>query len=374
MDAREIFKRSDSVRVTQVSLDLMTPPGVMGGTRQRMNVCLPKVPGSLDLTLNTQTHLGLPFDRDIKLTAQRPLPTGLPPVVKWDIDEKNLNVSLFGITINGVKGALTASFLEIPRDRGSACDNTDRVVGVSFQTVGTDNRVRVDVTGLAGDFSAQNIQLLGGTAGELVDGKFDVSIRPRKGIAECQVWAREGQDVWFDAVVTNLPSDAVASFQWTVPGASGSTTDPSVLVTLPVAGTPVTVALLVKATRFDEDTWKRATLSFPVLSAADADAIERWCNFRHDVLSWSQYSPLLKGSGNRVTGFVDPIWDEVPFFRPDGRDFSSLEGLRALFADTDRLRTRSASVAASLERVLAQRTEAARFSAKPSRARRPRAS
>ena len=136
----------------------------------------------------------------------------------------------------------------------------------------------------------------------------------------------------------------------------------------------MTVALTVTATQFDESSRKPATLSFPVLSADDADAIERWCNLRHDVLSWSQYSPLLKGSGNGVPGFVDPIWDEVPFFRPDGLDFLSPEGMRVLFADSERLRTQSASVAASLERVLSQRSDAARFSARSSRANRPRAS
>jgi hypothetical protein len=376
MDAREIFKAADSVRLTEVSLVLVTPPGVPGGTRQRMNVCLPKVAGSLDLTLNTQTDLGLPIDRDIKLTAQKPLATGQPPTVTWDVDEKNLNVSVFGITIDSLKGAVTASFLEIPKTRGSACDNTDRAVGVSFQTVGTDNEVDLFVTGLLGDFRARNIQFLGGTAGERLNlGTFDVSIRPQKGISGCQVWAREGETVWFDAIVTNLPSDAIASYQWTIPGAIGRTTDRSIQVRLPTAGTNLTVAVTVTATQLDDiSSSKPATLSFPVLSAADADALERWCSLRHEILTWSQYTPLLKGSGNRVPGFVDPIWDELPFFRPDGLDFLSPEGLRVLFADSERLRIQSASVAASLERVLSQRTDAARLSRRSSRPNRPRAS
>ncbi len=132
MDPRDIFQNSDSVRITEISFNLITPPGAPGGMRQFINLCKPKAMGELNLILNTTTDFGLPGNRNIALTADLPLPSGQPPRVKWNVLEDGLNLSLgFGVTLNRIEGSVTCSFQEItPRSQGFACDNSSpRAVG-----------------------------------------------------------------------------------------------------------------------------------------------------------------------------------------------------------------------------------------------------
>jgi hypothetical protein len=351
MDPRDLFRDSDTVRILEIRADLIAPGG--GPIKPIMNVCLPKVAGQMNLILNTQTHLGFPFNQNIELKAPPQLPP--PPLVTWNVDEKGLNIPLAGTTITGIEGSLTFSFQEIPRFPDFACDNImPRAVVVSFQTVGNENRLNVFHTAAGVNIALQNIQFIGGTAAERLSVcKIEVSIRPRKSTDGCRVWAREGQAVWFDAIITNLPSDAVVAFQWTVPGLVGSSTGPSVLVILPTAGTNVTVAVTVMATELSQTISKSDSLSFTVLSPEHADAIESRCRLIRLIQSYSTHSILLPGSRNEIPGFVDALWDEVPFFRTDGIVLST-ESLRELFAATERLRIESALVAMSLEKVLSR--------------------
>jgi hypothetical protein len=351
MDPRDIFTNSNTVRITQITADLITPPAYPGGMLSSMNVCIPKTPMQRNLILNTQTDLGLPFNESIELEAPLQLPP--PPLITWTTTKDNLNIPLAGGTLTKIEGSITASFQEIsPQSAGFACDNiTPRAVGVSFQTVGTGNQLNLFVT-LAGTWRVQNIQFTGGTAAEPLNiGTFEVSIRPRKSIDGCRAWDRQGQAVWFDAIITNLPSDAGVTFAWTFPGGSG--TGPSVLVPLPNTKTDVTIAVTVTATKLGQTSIKSASLTFPTLSPDEADAIEGRCRLFHLAQSYSTHSILLPGSHDRIPGFVDPLWDEVPFFRTDGIVWST-ESLRELFAATERLRIESAAVAMSLERVLSR--------------------
>jgi len=173
MDPRDNFKNSDSVRVTEISYDLITPPGsgAQDGPKSRINLCVTKAQGQMNLILNTKTDLGADFNLDIELSAELPLPTGLLPLVTWNVDEM-VNIRLGpATTLKRITGSLTASFQEIiPRSMGFACDNTSpRAAGVSFQTVGTDNHLYLYVdTPLLGDWKLLNIRLTGGTAAESV--------------------------------------------------------------------------------------------------------------------------------------------------------------------------------------------------------------
>jgi hypothetical protein len=233
---------------------------------------------------------------------------------------------------------------------------TSRVVGASFQTMGTENELDLFVdTALLGDWKITNIQLLGGTAAKPVDiGTWDVSIRvrpPRESIGPCRVWARQGQAVWFDAVISNLPPGATVTYEWSFPG--GTSTDPSVLVALT---RNVTITVTATVTLLGQTNTKSHSLSFTALSPDEADAIETVCRLRERLQEYLKISPLLPGSQNKVRGFVDPLWDEVPFFRTDGIAVSK-GSLRELAAATERLRIESASLATSLGRALSQERE-----------------
>jgi hypothetical protein len=275
--------------------------------------------------------------------------------VTWNVDE-NVDVNLGPSTaLKGIKGSISAEFQEIaPRTPGLACDSVSpRAVAASFQTAGTQNELDLFVdTPLVGDWKLKNIQLMGGTAAEpLGIGTWDVSIRPRPqgGIYayECRVWARQGQAVWFDAVVSNLPADATVTYQWTFPG--GTATGSSVLVTLPSSSLTITVA--ATATVLGQTLTKSHSLSVTTLSPAEADAIEITCRLRQRLQEYLKVTLLLPGSQNKVGGFVDAYWDGVPFFRADGTALTR-ESLRELLVATERLRMDSASLAKSLRRAL----------------------
>jgi hypothetical protein len=322
-----------------------------------MNLCVPKAVRDLNVVLNTQRDLGLRrYSVDINLIAELPFPAGPPPRVKWNVNE-NLNLDLgYGATLKGIKGSISAEFQEIaPRSPGFACDGSPRAVAASFQTAGTENELDLFVdTLLVGDWRLKNIQLMGGTVAEPLGlGTWDVSIRPRPqgGIYayECRVWARQGQAVWFDAVVSNLPADATVAYEWTFPG--GTATGSSVLVTLPPSSLTITVTAMV--TLLGQTITKQHSLSVTTFSPEEADAFEIGCRLRNRLQEYMKITPLLPGSQNKVRGFVDPYWDGVPFFRADGTAVTR-ESLQELLVATERIRMDSASLAESLGRALSR--------------------
>jgi hypothetical protein len=132
MDPRDSFANSDSVLITDISFELTTPPGAPGGQVERMNLCIAKATGQWDVVLNTQTHLGLPFNQDITLKAELPFLAEQPPRIKWNVRELGLNIALgFGLTLTRIEGSLTASVQQItPRSPGFGCDGTPRAVAV----------------------------------------------------------------------------------------------------------------------------------------------------------------------------------------------------------------------------------------------------
>lgn len=360
MDPRDSFATSDSVRIGSFEYDLQTPPGAPGGHFNQMDLCIKKTSGSLSLVLHTKADLDLPFELPITFRAQAPLPTGPQPRITWTVHEEGLNVALGGgATLRRIDGSITSTFQEItPRISGLSCDGAQRAVGASFQTDDpSQNQLKLGVDGgPSGDWKVVNIKMTGGIAGEpLSVGNFDVSIRTRQGNNQCQSWVRPGQAVWFDANVTNLPSGASLAFEWTVQGAAGGTA-PSVLATLPSAGSEFSLSVKVTATVLGVAGTKMANLSFTVLSDDEVNAIERACTLGKLAKSYETISLLLPGSQNKIPGFVDPIFDGLPFFQTVGTPVSA-ESLRNLLARVEPLRIQSTSTANFLKKAISHEVE-----------------
>ena len=137
----------------------------------------------------------------------------------------------------------------------------------------------------------------------------------------------------------------------------GDLTGPSLIVVLPNAETEVTIGLTVDASEAGQSSTRSTLLTFFPISAEEAAALRKMCQLRRLLRSYVLYTPLLPGSQNRVRGFVDPLWDELPFFRTNGRELTA-DFVRELLVATQSLSIESADVAASWERVLDRRHRA----------------
>ncbi len=119
----------------------------------------------------------------------------------------------------------------------------------------------------------------------------------------------EGAEVSLYADPVSLPGPEAVTHKWTASAGTPSTgTDATFELTLPSPPESVTVTVQVSQ---DGTPIEFGSLTFLPMTDEAAERMQLICQLRQLIQSLSHFTPVLSGSKNRFSQFVDPLWDPI---------------------------------------------------------------